>query len=485
MRKSNFPKKLEGSGVYQFDEVTVDILAADVLTIDQIALDNSTITLSGATGANIISIPDNLASAFVIKQGANEYMKLITTNASESITLGKNTSVTGSLESSSTIRGGNGSANSPSHSFANFTDCGIHHYSGGGIAFAVGGVEVGHLAAADAVFALPLTADALTVDQIALDNSTITLTGATGANVISIPDNLADALSIKEGANAYITLDSTNASERILLEKNTTVNGAFFRVDDVLIASPATIDFQGVGNNYITIPDNYQNALRISEGANEYLRFDTTDSSETLVAGKRLGIVDGAVGTPALYFTDDGNTGIYSSATDRVDIACNGVLKFSVSPTLTSTNTTSFQCTASSVSSFYRTSSTSASVNVGFYSDVSATNTQHCWVNNGGNIYNTNGVYGTISDARKKKDITDEKESHLDKVRQIKLKRFHLKMDKDEDELRLGVIAQEMAEIYPELVALDENETLHFNQSLLIYRLLAAVQELSVKVDGL
>jgi|ERR1043165_8980942 hypothetical protein len=49
------------------------------------------------------------------------------------------------------------------------------------------------------------------------DGATLTYTGSTGGNTIVVPDNLADALSIKEGSNTYLTVTTTNTSEKIAL----------------------------------------------------------------------------------------------------------------------------------------------------------------------------------------------------------------------------------------------------------------------------
>lgn len=62
-------------------------------------------------------------------------------------------------------------------------------------------------------------------ENIAVDSNTLTFDGLTGANTIVMPDNLADALSVKEGSNAYLTFVTTNSSEAINLKKNTTVTG--------------------------------------------------------------------------------------------------------------------------------------------------------------------------------------------------------------------------------------------------------------------
>jgi hypothetical protein len=55
---------------------------------------------------------------------------------------------------------------------------------------------------------------------------TLTRSGATGANIIAIPDNLADGLSIKESTNAYLTFVTTDSAEAINATKRlTTTDG--------------------------------------------------------------------------------------------------------------------------------------------------------------------------------------------------------------------------------------------------------------------
>lgn len=46
---------------------------------------NGGIEFTGATETNIVTVPDNLADAFNIKEGSTSYMKVVTTNSSESV----------------------------------------------------------------------------------------------------------------------------------------------------------------------------------------------------------------------------------------------------------------------------------------------------------------------------------------------------------------------------------------------------------------
>ena len=70
-------------------------LSLNQLTIDEIFIDNSTITFNGASsGDNIISIPDNQDSALVFSENGTEYLKFNTSNSGESVKLLQNLDLT-------------------------------------------------------------------------------------------------------------------------------------------------------------------------------------------------------------------------------------------------------------------------------------------------------------------------------------------------------------------------------------------------------
>ncbi len=128
----------------------------------------------------------------------------------------------------------------------------------------------------------------------------------------AIPDNLADAMSVKEGSNAYLTFKTTDGSETIYLKKLTDVALGF--------------NFSGATTaNVVKMPDNLADALNIKEGTNSYLKFVTTDSSESIVLGKAATGVSlavtagltssGATGAGIGYTTGAGGT--VTQLTDR------------------------------------------------------------------------------------------------------------------------------------------------------------------------
>jgi hypothetical protein len=102
-----------------------------------------------------------------------------------------------------------------------------------------------------------------------------------------------------------------------------------------------------------------------------------------------------------------------------------------------------------------------------------------------GDVRNANNVYGAISDERRKQDIVPAG-PQLDELRQIEVVKFRFKHE-PESPLQIGVVAQQVQEVKPGLVAVDTDEdgTLSVKYSVLVPILLKAVQELADKVDDL
>lgn len=63
-------------------DLTVTSLTADAASF------GGTTTLSGGNGINILSLPDNLAAAWSVKEGSTNYIVIITTDASERVSFG-------------------------------------------------------------------------------------------------------------------------------------------------------------------------------------------------------------------------------------------------------------------------------------------------------------------------------------------------------------------------------------------------------------
>ena len=234
--------------------------------------------------ATNIAIIDNSATSFTIKEGANSYVTLNTTNGSESITLHKNTNVGGNLivDGDITFRAGSGGTGSitlgdtatdsiafnaqvssnvlpltnNTYDFGNtsfrwkdiWTQSNLYAANlrintntisstntNGNIVFdpnGTGSVVITGGASQNfdindgttTKFSVASTSgDIVTEGDLTIKGGDITVTNA--ATNVSIIDNNASAFTFKEGANSYVTLNTTNGSESITLHKNTTVNG--------------------------------------------------------------------------------------------------------------------------------------------------------------------------------------------------------------------------------------------------------------------
>lgn len=126
----------------------------------------------------------------------------------------------------------------------------------------------------------PLQFNTLNYTSASSFGAGISFTGATTANTILMPDNLADALSIAEGANSYLTFVTTDAGEKILVKKDMTMNGG----TDIIFSGTT-------GQSKILMTVNLADALTMGEGANAYLTFVTT------TGGEKVSVIKNLVGT--------------------------------------------------------------------------------------------------------------------------------------------------------------------------------------------
>ena len=96
-----------------------------------------------------------------------------------------------------------------------------------------------------------------------------------------------------------------------------------------------------------------------------------------------------------------------------------------------------------------------------------------------GNIQNTNGSYGTISDLRLKDNIINST-SKLEDLLKVRIVNYNLK--KYPNQKLLGVVAQELEEIFPALIETNEQGYKGVKYSIFIPMLIKAIQELNDKL---
>lgn len=110
------------------------------------------------------------------------------------------------------------------------------------------------------------------------------------------------------------------------------------------------------------------------------------------------------------------------------------------------------------------------------------------YVENDGDVYNTNGTYGTISDAAWKENITDATPK-LDDINSLRVVNYYLTEDhRPEGEPAtklLGFVAQEVERVFPGLVDTAPGGTKTVKTSILVPMLVKAIQELTARVEAL
>jgi len=108
-------------------------------------------------------------------------------------------------------------------------------------------------------------------------------------------------------------------------------------------------------------------------------------------------------------------------------------------------------------------------------------------VQSGGACFNTTGTWGALSDTRLKENIVDAR-NYLEDLRKLRVVRYSLIEDNLDHPNLLGVLAQQVEQVFPSLVSTDVNpdtgkETKQVKTSVLTFMLLKAVQELAAKID--
>jgi len=99
-----------------------------------------------------------------------------------------------------------------------------------------------------------------------------------------------------------------------------------------------------------------------------------------------------------------------------------------------------------------------------------------------GNVYNTTGTYGTLSDIKLKENIVDAT-SKLNDVMALKVRNFNLK---SEPELKqIGFIAQELETIFPSMVEETLDQTKIVKTTVLIPILVKAIQEQQALIESM
>ena len=111
-------------------------------------------------------------------------------------------------------------------------------------------------------------------------------------------------------------------------------------------------------------------------------------------------------------------------------------------------------------------------------------------ITSAGDVNNTTGTYGTISDLRLKENVSDAR-NYLADLLKLRVVKYSLKEEASAVATKLGFIAQEVEQVFPNLVDQSDKEyegaegIRSVKTSILIPMLLKAIQELTARVQTL
>jgi hypothetical protein len=220
----------------------------------------------------------------------------------------------------------------------------------------------------------------------------------------------------------------------------------------------------------------------------------------------------GSVSDPAITTTGDTNTGIFFPAADtiafteggaesmridasgRLGIGATSIGNEKVLISGTENSKLSITHNLGSGQSIFSNGTAASGTGWNHFNGVSSNGTvQNILIYGNGNIQNANGVYGTISDIKLKENIVDATPK-LEKLLKVRVRNYNLKGDYEQHK-QLGVVAQELEQVFPSLVEeisdkdKDGNEigttTKSVKYSIFVPMLVKAMQELNEKVVSL
>jgi hypothetical protein len=262
-------------------------------------------------------------------------------------------------------------------------------------------------------------------------------------------------------------------------------------------------------NGVVIEPDNSGSLVLQTNSGTTALTIDTS---------QRAAFVAGTAAAPAITTTGDTNTGMFFPAADtiafaeggtesmRIDSSGNVLVGATSFPSLSWTSTNKLyvdQSTADFVCHI-RNSSTTTANNYGLtisyaatpnntgqaFIDIRDSTAQRFQVRSNGGLANFSANNVNLSDKREKKDI-QLAGSYLDKICAIPVKTF-LYNDQTDTDLNLGVIAQDVQAVAPELVSEsnwgteeEPKERLFIYQTDLQYALMKCIQEQQTIINDL
>jgi hypothetical protein len=145
------------------------------------------------------------------------------------------------------------------------------------------------------------------------------------------------------------------------------------------------------------------------------------------------------------------------------------------------------------ISSSYTAAGTGWTIFLGQSGNGSSVTTNNIFIYGNGNIQNTNNSYGAISDVKLKENIVDATPKLAD-LMQVKVRSYNLKGDYEQHK-QLGVVAQELEQVFPSLIEESPDKDMEGNDlgtttksvkySVFVPMLIKAMQEQQALIESL
>jgi hypothetical protein len=274
---------VEGSTEYLRVTTTDSSEKIDVSTALQLdgAVDiNGDMDMSGTvtfSDAQSLAITDNLGYALRIVEGGNEYVRFVTTDGAEEVDFSKSVKIDGGLTLGSGI------------SIPASQDVTLVASNSNALDFVIAsGNRMMRFNTSTETVLMEQNIDVggtTNLDAVDIDGD-IDIAGDitfSAAKDIQLLDNTSAALEIAEGANNYVRFMTTDSSEMIEIRQKADFYGVAHIRNGIDMTTSQDITFM----------DNNAAALDFLEGSNSYLKFVTTNGSESVTVGQALNASNG------------------------------------------------------------------------------------------------------------------------------------------------------------------------------------------------
>jgi hypothetical protein len=245
-------------------------------------------------------------------------------------------------------------------------------------------------------------------------------------------------------------------------------------------AAGAYNNFTAPGDALLWVTKGVMNTgcMTIAPHSSGSLGIRIASTANTLSAGANTySFVSNTSGTAMMTILGNGNVGIGTTSPGRI---------LSVAGGATNTGPVVFDCTVSSgftdVAFLVRVAQTSATTYALAMFQANGGSDTRCFIRGDGNLYNTNNSYGAISDRNLKENIVPAR-SYMDDLNKLQVVKFSFKAEESPVPTQLGLIAQDVSEVFPGLVDTDNDGNKNLKYSILNMMMLKTVQELSATVQ--